>query len=870
VTPEQWELVKDVFNNALQQDAASRDDFLRGACGGDDALLGEVRSLLAALDGAETLMAKPVIAPGWLGGSDADALANRPIGPYRLIRRIGRGGMADVYLAIRADHLYRKLVAIKLVKSGLQSEEVLRRFRHERQTLAVLDHPNIVKLLDAGTTDDGVPYLVMDFVQGQAIDEYCGSRRLSLAERLRLFRTVCGAVHYAHQNLVIHRDLKPSNVLVTADGSPKLLDFGIAKLLRPEYSDQTVGLTRSDLRPMTPDYASPEQVRGEPITTATDIYSLGVLLYRLLTGHSPYHVKGKSALEYEHAICETEPEPPSASVVRAQPPGEDMRARRKLDGELDTIVLMALRKEPQRRYPSAEQFAEDIRRYLEGLPVLACKDTLRYRTTKFVRRHTAAVAAAGVVAATLVAGVVAIAWQYRVAEGERARAERRFNEVRQLARFVMFDLDEALRAGATPARRVSMAKALQYLDQLAMEDREASLEVELIEGYLKVGDVQGNFYGPNLGDRRAAEESYRKALQLAEAWSRLDAGDDRPRRALGRTNQKLGDLLSVSGDVTEALRRYRAALDVFSALANAAPSDESAKLDILTTYEKIGYVQHVHGDLAGALQAYETYVQVGSELFREPEGAPRRSIAARADAQVGKILAARGDRDAGIARLRRSLRSYEQLAAMNAGDVSVRRSLAITYINLGDVLAGSGRGADSLEYYRKGLGVLETFARADPENQQFQRDVSLTLAFTADALAETGQLDEARRFTAAAIRVLKVRAERAGASAVDHREYAWRLVTTPYGDLRDPAVALAHAERAVELSQASDPATLDTLALAYDLNGDPARAVETEERALALLPAEEAQSDISHLPKELKANLARFSEKLARRTPPRR
>ena len=814
MTPEQWVRVKEVFETALQRDPASRDEYLASVCAGDARLLGEVRSLLSAFEKAGTLIEKPVIAPGSLAGDETDPMTNRPIGPYRLLRRVGRGGMADVHLAVRADHLYRRIVAIKLVKTGLQSEEVLRRFRHERQTLAVLDHPNIVKLLDAGTTDDGVPYLVMDFVQGQPIDEFCDSRKLSVTDRLRIFRTVCGAVHYAHQNLVIHRDLKPSNVIVTSEGVPKLLDFGIAKLLRPEYSDQTLGLTRSELRPMTPGYASPEQVRGQPITTATDVYSLGVVLYRLLTGSAPYRMKGHSALDYEHAICETEPERPSVAITRAQGPAPDDRLRRKLQGELDTIVLMALRKEPQRRYASAEQFSEDIRRYLEGRPVHACKDTVGYRTAKFVRRHAAAVTAAAIVAATLAGGLVAVVWQSRIAEQERARAERRFNDVRQLARFVLFDLDDALRSGATPARRVSMSKALEYLDQLAKEDREASLEVELIEGYLKVGDVQGNFYGPNLGDRRGAEQSYRKALQLADEWTRKAAGDERPRRALAHANQKLGDLLSVSGDVTEALARYRAALDVFTTLAATSPADLQAKRDILSAYEKIGFVQHVHGDLTGALQTYEQYAQVSAELFGTADSAERRPVTARADAQIGKILAARGEPDAGAQRLSTALRTYEQLAAINPSDVSFRRSLAITYINLGDVLAGAGRSAESLEYYRKGLTALETFARADPENQQFQRDVSLTLAFTADALTEIGQPEEARRFTQAALRVLKMRAERAEASAVDHREYAWRLVTTPYADLRDPATALAHAERAVEMSMASDPATLDTLALA--------------------------------------------------------
>jgi serine/threonine protein kinase len=438
VIPEQWEHVKVVFDAALRHERGSRAHYLDNACAGDEAQKAEVQSLLAAYDEADSLIEKPAMSAGWPADEDAAPMTNRRIGPYRILRRVGHGGMADVYLAARADGLYQRFVAIKLV-TGLASEEILRRFRHERQTLAVLDHPNIVKLLDAGTTDEGFPYLVMDYVQGQPIDEYCDSRKLSVAERLQLFRTVCAAVHYAHQNLVVHRDLKPSNIVVTAEGVPKLLDFGIAKLTRPEYSPGTIGLTRPGLRLMTAEYASPEQVKGEPITTASDIYSLGVLLYRLLTGHRPYHVTSHSALEYQRAICQDEPERPSVAiahleeisgahgVVRARLTPELVsgtregtleKLRRKLQGELDAIVLMAMRKEPQRRYPSAEQCSEDIRRHLAGLPVVACKNTIRYRSVKFIQRHSALVATVAVVAMLVACGVVAAIWQGRVAEAQ--------------------------------------------------------------------------------------------------------------------------------------------------------------------------------------------------------------------------------------------------------------------------------------------------------------------------------------------------------------------------------------------------------------------------------------------------------------------
>src|SRR5216684_7619981 len=387
---ENWEQVKEILASALEQNPAERSGFVRQACGENDALRAEVESLLQDHDFADTLLENSPVTPGALSWRAQEMIGKR-IGAYRIIGKCGQGGMAVVYLGERDDQHYRKRVAIKMVSHASGNETILQRFRNERQTLAALDHPNIVKLLDGGSTEDGLPYLVMDFVDGVPIDEYCDSHRLSTTERLQLFRTVCAAVHFAHRNQVIHRDLKPANILVTSEGVPKLLDFGIAKLLNVEFSSQTLLVTRTGLQPMTPEYASPEQVRGDPLTNATDIYSLGVLLYKLLTGHRPYRLKRQTPLEIERVICEEDPEKPSTAISRVEEitssdgstititpelvsrtrEGRPEELRRRLCGDLDTIVLMALRKEPQRRYPSVEQFSEDIRRHLESLPVTA-------------------------------------------------------------------------------------------------------------------------------------------------------------------------------------------------------------------------------------------------------------------------------------------------------------------------------------------------------------------------------------------------------------------------------------------------------------------------------------------------------------------
>ena len=424
VTSSRWQRIKDLFSEALELDAAERKAFLDQSCDGDLSLRREVDSLLAASAPITTIDPEGT-------GHEQDRMIGRRLGAYEILKLIGSGGMAAVYLAVRADDQYRKRVAIKLIHPGLEKEAVCRRFRNERQTLAALDHPNIVRLLDGGTTEEGLPYLVMDYVEGQPIDDYCDRHKLTIEQRLQLFRTVCGAVEHAHQNLVIHRDLKPSNILVTAEGAPKLLDFGIAKVLNPEYSAQNVLLTQTGMHHMTPAYASPEQVKGEAITYAGDIYSLGVVLYELLTGHRPYRFKSYTQADVERVVCETEAERPSTAITRVEnyhsPEGSSAhlitpesvsrtrggppeKLRRRLKGDLDNIVLKALHKEPKRRYGSAQEFSEDIGRHLDHLPVKARRSTAAYRAGKLVRRRKTEVVASAL-ALVLAAGLAYSLWR---------------------------------------------------------------------------------------------------------------------------------------------------------------------------------------------------------------------------------------------------------------------------------------------------------------------------------------------------------------------------------------------------------------------------------------------------------------------------
>jgi non-specific serine/threonine protein kinase/serine/threonine-protein kinase len=738
---------------------------------------------------------------------------DQAVGPYRLIREIGRGGMGAVYLAERADDEFRKRVAIKIIKRGMDTDFIVRRFRNERQILASLDHANIARLLDGGTTRDGLPYFVMEYIEGVPLSLYCDEQRLSMVERLKLFRSICSAVHYAHQNLIIHRDIKPANILVTPDGVPKLLDFGIAKLLNPDLSPFTLEPTDSAVRLMTPDYASPEQVRGEAITTASDVYSLGVLLYELLTGHKPYRITSYQPHEIARVICEQEPEKPSTAINRVEPgtrPANTASAsgaseavshardsrpeklRRQLEGDLDNIILMAMRKEPQRRYASVEQFSEDVRRHLEGLPVIARKDTLGYRSGKFIGRHKAGVLAAALVALTLVAGIVATAWQARVARAERARAERRFNDVRKLANSIMFELHDAIEnlAGSTPARELLVARALEYLDSLAQEATgDPSLARELARAYQKVGDVQGYPYDANLGDTAGVMESYRKALAISEAVVAANPNDAEARRDMLVSYERIGDTLSATGDMAGAVESQRKALAISESLAAADPSNNKLRLTLLISHIKVGEVLAATGEIDAALETYFKGRELAEQLLRDDpanasalraltiiynkigdtqlnagdaasalegyrkvlalreerlkadpsSGEAQRDVASSYE-KVATALAAMGDTSGALATQRKALAIDEALVAADPANAESKLDLSLSHSNIGELLTKAGDTKAALESYRKALAIAEKLAAADPANTEVKMEVADNNFRIANLLARGGDV----------------------------------------------------------------------------------------------------------------------------------
>lgn len=629
MTPERWAQIRQIFDGALERPQQDRAAYLRVLCARDDELRREVESLLSNYDGSEDFLSTPAAelsrALATLGETSGEFPQVPRVGPYQLERRIGRGGMGSVWLATRFDHEYEKKVAVKMVKRGMDTQEILRRFRMERQVLAGLDHTNIARLIDGGSTADGLPYLVMEYVEGTPIDQYCENRQSTISERLKLFRDVCAAVQYAHQNLVVHRDIKAGNILVSSEGVPKLLDFGIAKLIHSEFSTLAAAETRPELRPMTLDYASPEQVRGDAITTATDVYSLGVLLYKLLTGKFPYGLEAKSRLVLQQAICEKEPLRPSSVVLTdtksaipqatqkievAQETRDKARRRlkHKLAGDLDMIILKALRKEPQRRYISVEQFSEDVRRYLEGRPVIARSDTFGYRTAKFLRRNAA--------------GVTAIA-----------------------AALVLLLVSTIL--------SVSVARRDQRL-LVDIERRETALEPALVRAYRQLGDV---YYST---DPAGAAAQYRQAVTTA-----LDVLDDHPeridvRRDLAWARLKLGDL-----SPGEAVGLYSDALTQFEADAQAAPRDPDRQRDVMLAARRLGLAQFKGGNLLAALASFSRALQVaeGLQALETPASPATRRAVAECNFEVGEVLAGNSAPEAAVAKLRKALDTYRDLAA---------------------------------------------------------------------------------------------------------------------------------------------------------------------------------------------------------------
>ena len=854
MSSDRWQHLEDLFHAALDRPASERDRFLAEACADDQELRAEVERLLKADQQASAFIDN---AASSVERVAASVLPNgRQVGAYRVVRELGRGGMGAVYLGERADAQFDMRVAIKLIKRGMDTDSVLQRFRHERQILAALEHPNIARLLDGGTTDEGLPYFVMEYVDGQPIDEYCRAHRLSLEQRLDLFRHVCGAVSYAHQHLVVHRDIKPSNILVTADGIPKLLDFGIAKLL--ESGDEALTLaTEAGGQVMTPQYASPEQLRGERVTTVSDVYGLGVLLYELLAGARPYDVIGKSSDEIRQIVTSAVLRP-SAMAARGS---DDVLARR-LRGDLDTIVLTAMRTDPAERYGSVALLADDVRRYVEGLPVVARGDSWTYRTARFIRRRKLGVAAAAAIVISLIGGVIATSWQARVARAERIRAERRFADVRRLSTSFLFEFHDAIATlpGSTKARLLVVSKALEYLDSLAAEaagDRE--LQQELAAAYDKVGDVQGNPGAANLGDIEGAIKSYQKAEAIrktlaADTPNRLQARVD-----MAVSTMRIGYAYFARGGLQQAVEKFRDALQTREeAYAAGVPSKGEARASLAETTARLCTTLVAVGDVPGAIENCRRNLALTEELLQErPDNQAILVMHAVNATGLGNALRLNRQPDEAAASLDDAIRQHKALLARNPLDAEVRRRLAVSYTYLANVYLDQKHSDQAAQAYEQAITELDALATADPANARIRTELSYMLNQRVRILMANGRRDDARRDALRAIALLRAGTEQPGAGGEAFNEYAWALVSSEVPEVRNPSLALDYATRAVERAGSPNPVYLHTLGWAHYRLGHKADAIRTLEQALQTMPAATSGPAVG-LRRQVEADLAMF------------
>lgn len=765
-----WRRIEAVFEEAARIPPGEREERLLDLCGGDEPLRREVASLLAAEEAAGTFLDRPAgPSPGASILPPPSAVGQR-LGPYRVERKLGEGGMATVYLAVRADEEYRRQVAVKIFGYGADRSDLLQRFRAERQILASLDHPNIARLLDGGTTGDGLPYLVMEYIDGVPIDRYCEEKGLGIDARIDLFREVCAAVQYAHQNLVVHRDIKPSNILVTSDGRPHLLDFGIAKLLEGSSLTEAAA-TLTGQRLMTPHYASPEQVAGGPVTTATDVYALGVLLYVLLTGRLPYRLEPGRLGAVEQAVLEQEPERPSTAIGNSLPPGEgglgtpparDRRLAHRLAGDLDNIVLMALRKEPQRRYASVELLSEDLRRYREGLTVRARPATLEYRVAKFVGRHRLGVGlAAAVFLLVLGLAVVMTVQAVRLArQRDEIRRERdKAVEVARLLEEVFSKADPNEARGETVTAREVLDKGAARL----MAEMKGQPEVQAA-----LAATMGKAYqGLGLNDRA------RPLLERSLALRRRVFGEEHP--AVAESLEALGTLVQIQGDLDRAEALQRQGLRIrrkllrdgdpavalslnglATVLIARARYDEAERLlrealainrshygdehqEVAMDLANLGYVVKQKGDLAAAEAFYQEALGILRKLF----GTAHPMIATQLN-NLAVLQAERGD----LAGAEKSYRESLAIAHRLYGEE--HPEIALQLNNLASVLllrGGRGNLDEAERLLRRSLAMRRKLL--GPEHEQ----VAMALNNLAKVLEDRGDLAAAKPLYEEALRI---------------------------------------------------------------------------------------------------------------------
>ncbi|QOY91166.1 serine/threonine-protein kinase [Paludibaculum fermentans] len=747
MAPHQPDRTAEIFDRLLDLPVEQRGAALAAECHGDSELCARVEALLRA---DEAAAARTL----WQGSAldaqaklvarhDPDAQAGLRLGAYRVVKTLGQGGMGTVYLAVRDDDAYEKRVAIKLIQHGLDSEEALRRFRSERQILAQMEHPNIARLIDGGNTADGLPYLVMEHVNGIPLDEYARRNQLPLSRKLELFGQVCSAVQYAHRSLVVHRDLKPANILVDGDGVPKLLDFGIATLVGPQ--EFTVAHAA-----MTPGYASPEQLRGRNVTTSADVFALGVLLFELLTGAKPFHCEAHTPEQLAQAVERHWP-------VHAAGLGRDWQA----------IFRRALAPDVELRYESAAELLRDVNAWRGGQPVAARSGGRVYRTLRLISRNRLAAAAVAVALTALVAGIITTSIQAR-------RAERRFNEVRSLANSLLFEFYDSVKdvPGSTAARELLVKRAREYLDSLAADRAgDETLQRELAEAYWKLGNIQGQPYGQNVGDSSGAIESYRKSQQILEGCLRDAPGDRAASLDLVHTLQAQGPGLIRLGRTADAETSIRRASVVAQGLLNQDPANSKLTEEVAQCLRQLGNAVAVRASIQNdrqlhleALKIYRQALVLQQKLTAAaPESLGLRMRLGSSMTYVGYALqalaASSGDRSLAVEALdlqRRSLEIFRQVAESAPKEAGLQRNLGDAWNNYGAAQSLNLQWEPAIDSHRAALRIHSGLAAADPRNIEAKRDLVETHRLLSKALWAGGHRAEGRAMGEQALREYQV------------------------------------------------------------------------------------------------------------------
>ncbi len=723
-----WAQLKPILEKALTLDPENKEAYLKEACSGDPKLHAEAIRMLAN-ESELTFEWPPAF---WFAGKASTCQEGQLLGRYKLIKEIGRGGMGTVFLAERVDGEYDQKVAIKILQDGRTSAALVQKLRNERQILASLKHPNIVNILDGGSTDQGIPFIVMEYVDGKSITDYIEEQQLGLNQKLHLFQKLCDVISFAHQKLIIHRDIKPSNILITRSGEIKLLDFGIAKILNTQ--DQTFQETQQLF--ITPEYASPEHIKGQPLGMSSEVYSLGILFYQILTGINPFTTTSGSLSSWLEVICEYNPPPPSKQIQKINP---------KLDSDLDHICLKALRKDPKERYHSVDHFSQDIARYLSHLPVIATRGQWPYRAKKFALRNRTFILSGLAILLTILAGLFSSLYQAGMAKAM-------FNDLRSLTGSMLFEFYDGVASleGTTAVKELVISRAITYLEKLESRNSgNPELMNEVSDGYQRLGNIQGNSYVANMGKTGDAYISYSKAVRISESLVIKNSTNQKYAFSLSQAYLGLGDIMYTLGRLDTTLVLYQKSNHLLSELSDKHPDSLKYRLALSESFNRIGDVSGMYGysnlgNTSMAISSYHKSIEILEKgLAREPGNAAFRNALAVSLSMLASLYTVTGKHLEAIDAGYQSVFSFEALLEKDPNNYVKLANILQTKNAMREPLTETMRMDEALRLLKEvELRLLESL-RLDPQNKHTQENLAINYNAIGRILTEMGEFEKA-------------------------------------------------------------------------------------------------------------------------------